>query len=212
MMALDDASTNPTLLKAVADWRNHRAWADFCNRYDPLLRRWCRGFDLDADSMDEVCQRVWTEVADRMRTFRYDPGRTFRGWLRRVCRCRVIDLLRERQADQLLMLDDREDESWLAELGAAITAANSDPDGEAAAPLQALLRCEAEKVQAAVRQRVLPRTWDAFWLVAISDWTIERTAKTLEMTHTAVYAAAERVARMLREEGKRLSERWPAAD
>ncbi len=29
------------------------------------------------------------------------------------------------------------------------------------------------------------------------------------MTHTAVYAARERVARMLRDEGKRVSDRWP---
>jgi len=63
-----------------------------------------------------------------------------------------------------------------------------------------------------VRQRIQPRTWDAFWLVAVGDWTIERTATTLGMTHTAVYAATERVARMLREEGKRRIERWPAAD
>jgi len=79
MRLLEDNSTSPTLLKEVADWRNHPAWITFRDRYDPLLRRWCRGLGLDADTMDEVCQRVWTELADRMRTFRYDPSRTFRG-------------------------------------------------------------------------------------------------------------------------------------
>ena len=69
---------------------------------------------------------------------------------------------------------------------------------------------EAEKVQAAVRAKVKPWTWEAFWLVAVCDWTVERTAKALGMTHTAVYAARERVARMLCDEGKRVSDRWAA--
>ncbi len=63
---------------------------------------------------------------------------------------------------------------------------------------------EAEEVQALVRARVKPQTWDAFWLVVVYDWTVERTAKSLGMTHTAVYGARERVARMLCDEGKRL--------
>ena len=61
-----------------------------------------------------------------------------------------------------------------------------------------------------MRAKVKPRTWDAFWLVAVCDWTVERTAKALGMTHTAVYAARERVARMLCDEGKRVSDRWAA--
>ena len=73
MRLLEDNSTNSTLLKEVADWRNHRAWVTFCTRYDPLLQHWCLGFDLDTDSMDEVCRalvldpqdaRAGNEVAD----------------------------------------------------------------------------------------------------------------------------------------------------
>jgi len=210
MKLFNDSSTNPTLLREVADWQNHPAWVTFRNRYDPLLRRWCRGFGLDADSVDEVCQRVWTELADRMTTFRYDPSRTFRGWLRRVCRCRVIDLLRERRADCLLSLDDRDDGPCAAAHEAAIDPAEADQDEGVFDPLQLFLRSEGEKVQAAVRRKVNHRTWDAFWLVAVCDWTVERTANTLGMTHTAVYAARQRVARMLRVEGMRVSDHWPA--
>ena len=76
--------------------------------------------------------------------------------------------------------------------------------------LRLFLLGEAEKVQGAVRAKVKPHTWDAFWLVAVCDWTVERTAKALGMTHTAVYAARERVARMLRDEGKCVSDRWAA--
>ncbi len=110
MRLVDDGSTSPTLLSEVADWQDHPAWVSFRGRYDPLLRRWCRGYGLDEDSIDEVCQRIWIELADRMRTFHYDPNRTFRGWLRRVCESRVLDFLRQRQAVCLLSLDDRDGE------------------------------------------------------------------------------------------------------
>ncbi len=66
---------------------------------------------------------------------------------------------------------------------------------------------EAEKVQAMVRAKVKPSTWDAFWLIAVCDRTVEQTAKDLGMTHTAVYAARERVARKLCDEGNRVTNR-----
>src|SRR5262245_730063 len=59
MTRVDERSTSPTLLSEVSDWRNDRAWVSFHDRYDPLLRRWCRVRGLDEDSVDEVCQRIW---------------------------------------------------------------------------------------------------------------------------------------------------------
>ena len=79
-------------------------------------------------------------------------------------------------------------------------------DGWSVAPI--FLLEEAEKVQAVVKAKVKPSTWDAFWLVAVSDWTIDRTAKALGMTRIAVYAATQRVSRMLRNEGLRRSDSW----
>jgi RNA polymerase sigma factor (sigma-70 family) len=208
MKLLEDVSTSPTLLSEVRDWGNYPAWVAFRDRYDPLLRRWCRGFGLDADSIDEACQRIWTELADRMRTFRYDPNRTFRGWLRCVCRCRVIDLLRERRADHAVSLDDRDDERSIDDRGTDFTIVEMEHGQVDTDPVHLFLRSEAEQVQAAVRRRIQPRTWDAFWLVAVSDWTIDQTAKALGMTRIAVYAATQRVSQMLREEGLRRSNRW----
>ncbi len=210
MRHVDGGSTSPTLLSEVSDWQDHPAWVSFRDRYDPLLRRWCHGYGLDDDSIDEVCQRIWIELADRMRTFHYDPNRTFRGWLRRVCESRVVDFLRQRQAVCLLSLDDRDGEPEAGVCETTIDSAETDHGEEAADPLRLFLLGEAEKVQAAVRAKVKPWTWDAFWLVAVCDWTVERTAQALGMTHTAVYAARERVARMLCDEGQRESDRWAA--
>jgi RNA polymerase sigma factor (sigma-70 family) len=209
MGLIADGSTSPTLLRDVSDWHDHPAWVTFRDRYDPHLRRWCRGYGLDEDAVDEVCQRIWIELAHRMRTFHYDPKGTFRGWLRRVCDARVIDFLRRRHADCLPSLDARDGEARAGPHEASIDPSERDDEG-AADPFRRFLLDEAEKVQAAVRAKVKPWTWDAFWLVAVRDWTVERTAKALGMTHTAVYAASERVARMLCDEGKRVLDRWAA--
>jgi len=135
-----------------------------------------------------------------MKTFEYDPERTFRGWLRRLCESRVVDFLRQRQAAALLGLDERVADSAVAPSPSAMGPEGTD-DG-----VHLFLVEEGAKVQAAVRARVKPHTWDAFWLVAICDWTVERTAKDLGMSQAPVYAARERVARMLRDEGKGVSD------
>jgi RNA polymerase sigma factor (sigma-70 family) len=207
---VDEGSTSPTLLREVSNWHNHSAWLRFRSRYDPLLRKWCRGYSLDDDSIDEVCQRLWIELAGRMRTFRYDPNGTFRGWLRQVCRSRVLDYLRRRRASALLGLDERDDEQAMVDRRFAIDSAETDQSDDEPDPLRLFLLGEAEKVQATVRAKVQPRTWDVFWLVSVRDWTVEQTAHSLGMTHAAVYEATKRVARMLCDEGERVSSRWPA--
>ena len=126
MRLVADDATSPTLLCEVSDWQDHPAWVTFRGRYDPLLRLWCRGYGLDEDSVDEVCQRIWIELADRMRTFQYDPNRTFRGWLRRVCDSRVIDFLRQRQTVSFLSLSDRDGEREAATGAASIDLGEDD--------------------------------------------------------------------------------------
>ena len=199
-----------TLLSEVADWQNHPAWVSFRGTYDPLLVRWCRGYGLDEDSIDEVCQRIWIELADRMKTFEYDPNRTFRGWLRRLCESRVLNFLRQRQAVYVCSAStnemvERRKHARVAARWTCDRIRRGSTDR-----LHLFLLDAGERVQAAVRAKVKPATWDAFWLVAVCDWSVERTAKSLGMTHIAVYAARERVARMLCDEGKRVSDGWAA--
>jgi RNA polymerase sigma factor (sigma-70 family) len=211
---VDDGSTSPTLLKEVADWGDHPAWVRFRDTYDPYLRAWCRGYGLDADALDEIRQRIWIELARRMRTFEYDPGGSFRGWLRRLCESRVKNFLHERRDARILSLDDREGEPAAGRRGTACEPAEID-DGEGdqdseerSDPARLLILGAGEQVQAAVRARVKPHNWEAFWLVAVCDWSVEQTAGALGMSRVAVYAARKRVAGMLRDEGRRVSDRW----
>jgi DNA-directed RNA polymerase specialized sigma24 family protein len=177
-----------------------------------LLRRRCRRYGLDDDAIGEVCQLTWIELAERMRSFCYDPNGSFRGLLGQLCHWRALDFLRRQRADPLVSLDDRDVELEADEPLTAIDSAEAAEGDAIAGRFGLLVLEEAEKVQAAVRARVSPRTWDAFWSVAIQGWTVEATAKALAMTHTAVYAARARVARMLGDEGKRVLDRRPGGN
>ncbi len=196
----DGGKTSPNLLDRVRDWGDHPAWADFYERYDPLLRRWCGRFSPDADTTDEICQRIWVELMARMRTFRYDPSRGFRKWLWRLLRSRAIDLLRQRRMTQVASYEDV-GPSVLSPRPPARDPAEGDESEEPGASL--VLVHQAEEAQAAVRGRVDPETWRAYWIVAIEDRPIREAAESLGKSYTAIYNGYKRVDRMLRAEGER---------
>jgi len=198
MIRYDAGTTNPTLLNRLGDWRDHEAWIDFVTRYDPVIRSSSRQYRLDAESTEELCQRVWIDLARRMRTFRYDPGKTFRGWLRRLCQSRAIDLLRNKKAIRVESLEDQPAGSLWEDACAGI-----EVDECAALERPALLR-QAEEVQTGVRRRVDGRTWQVFWNIAILGQSVREASEAAGISYYAAFAAQKRVGRMLRDEGQRL--------
>jgi RNA polymerase sigma-70 factor (ECF subfamily) len=198
MVRYDAGTTNPTLLSRLCDWRDQEAWVDFVIRYDPLIRLTCQQYRLSDENADELCQRIWIDLARRMRDFRYDPGKTFRGWLRRLCQSRAIDLLRKKNADDVLFLEDQPLESLIQE---ALTEFDAEEGAASDRPL--LLRL-AEEVQESVRRRVDGRTWRVFWEIAVAGQSVREASKAAGISYYAAFAAQKRVRRMLREEGQRL--------
>ena len=206
MIRYDAGTTNPTLLNRLCDWRDHEAWVDFVTRYDPVIRSSCHRFGFDAETTEELCQRIWIDLARRMRSLRYDPGRTFRGWLCRLCQSRAIDLLRKKKADAVLSLEDQPAASLVHY---AYAGSDAEEGGASERPL--LLRL-AEEVQDGVRRRVEERTWQVFWNIAVEGQSIREASEAAGITYYAAFAAQKRVRRMLREEGQRLLVDRPARD
>jgi RNA polymerase sigma-70 factor (ECF subfamily) len=198
MVCGDSGTTNPTLLNRLGDWHDHEAWRDFVTRYDPVIRRYTRRYRLDAESTEELCQRIWIELARRMRTYRCDPGKTFRGWLCRLCQSRAIDLLRQKKASAVERLEEQP-----VAASAHDTFAEIEVDDCAVQDRSRLLR-QAREVQDAVRRRVSERTWQVFWDIAVEGHTVRDTSAALGISYYAAFAARKRVGRMLREEGQRL--------
>lgn len=199
MAASSVGSTDPELLRRVARLWDDPAWREFFERYAPFVRDRCSVHGLDPVSVDELCQRIWVELAQRMPVFQYDPGRSFRGWLRRLCRHRAIDLYRERQNHHVDSLDDG------ALAGGLWTTEDGEEwaeDGELPTGRLRLLR-EAIAVQEDVRRQVKPVRWESFWRVVIEDQSVSDVAASLGLKYATVYAGVNHVAELLRAEGRR---------
>jgi RNA polymerase sigma factor (sigma-70 family) len=194
--------TSPTLLGRAADWRDDDAWREFFARYAPYIRSWCREYRLDEDLAGEVSQHFWMELADKMRSFRYDPSRRFRGWLRRSFHWRVVDAIRERSREGPVV-HSLDDPSFVDGESTFLAFASRGEEDDEPSLGQLRLLDLAEEVQAAVRERIHAQSWQAFWQISIEGRTTRQTADALNMTFAAAHAAHKRVLDRLAEEGDR---------
>src|SRR5256714_7437498 len=93
--AEDSLLTRRTLLSRLRNLDDAESWRTFFNLYWRLLYNVARKSGLDDSSAQEIVQDTVIAVARKMPEFRYDPARgTFRQWLLRITRRRIIDHLR----------------------------------------------------------------------------------------------------------------------
>ena len=80
-----DVDTSITLMmrlrQAPADLQ---AWDEFVRRYQPMIRDWCLRWGSRPEDAEDVAQEVLLKLLAAMKTFEYDPGRSFRAWLKTV--------------------------------------------------------------------------------------------------------------------------------
>jgi RNA polymerase sigma factor (sigma-70 family) len=189
--------TSPTLLARVGqEPSDQAAWEAFVARYGPKIRGWCRQRGLQPADAEDVVQDVLMRLARALKTFRYDPSRTFRGWLRQVTQHALADYFAERKRrpgagvgnDQVL----------------AVLETVQARDDLLAYLEQEFAREVVGRACAVVRERVEPQTWEAFRLAACEGRAGEEVAAMLGMNVTAVFKAKSRILGFIREEVARL--------
>jgi RNA polymerase sigma-70 factor (ECF subfamily) len=190
--SVSESGTHASLLgRLVADPKDAAAWSEFVRRYSPNLLQWCRHWRLQESDAQDVTQDVLLRVARQMETFRYDPTRSFRGWLKAVTHnawCDWLDAQSKpgrgsgdsRVLGQLATVEARQD---------LVTRLEEEFDRE-------LL--EAATVR--VRLRVEPHVWDAFRLMTYEGLSGAETAERLKINIGAAFVAKSRVQAMLKAE------------
>jgi RNA polymerase sigma-70 factor (ECF subfamily) len=195
---MDDSPsrTSPTLLGLLRQGpADQAAWTRFVDLYGPRVQGWCRAWGLQEADAQDVTQDVLLKLADKMRSFAYDPSRSFRGWLRTLTRHACSDFLDSRRrpgqgtgdSAVLGLLDSMEARQDL------IRSLEEAFDQELLA--EAMRR---------VQQRVAGHTWEAFRLTALEGHSGAEAARRLGLTVARVYVARSDVQRMLREVVRRL--------
>lgn len=172
-------------------------WQRFLELYTPAILAWCRNYGLQEADAQDVTQEVLLRIARCLPKLEYDPRQTFRGWLRTIvhrCWCdwhetvkpglvgsgntNILNLLQELPAREELVLR-----------------------------LQAQYDQELlEEAMARVRQRIEPRTWQAFELLAFGHQSGVEAARQTGLKVASTFAARSKVTRMLRDELGRLRE------
>src|ERR1043165_4688101 len=91
----DSLLTRRTLLSRLRNLDDQESWRTFFDLYWRLLYNVARRSGLDDAGAQEIVQDTVIAVARNMPEFCYDPARgTFRQWLLRIMRRRIIDHLR----------------------------------------------------------------------------------------------------------------------
>ena len=171
------------------------AWDDFVRIYGAPVHRWCRKHGLQSADAADVAQEVLVRFWRQSSRFRYEPGATFRGYLRRIVDGAVAD--------------------WYAQQRQSPSAARHAGTLKHLARLPARLDLTARLEEAFdtelltlamrdVRERVQPHTWRAFHRQVFDQCPGVDVAAELGVEVNVVYVARHKVTRMIREAVKRL--------
>ena len=87
-------STSSSLLLRLRRPGEQAAWQRFIDLYSPLLYFWACRMGLDVQDAADLVQDVFVALVQKMPQFQYDPGKSFRAWLRTVAENRWRDALR----------------------------------------------------------------------------------------------------------------------
>jgi RNA polymerase sigma factor (sigma-70 family) len=184
--------TDLHLLDRLRDPEDTDAWGEFYRRYGRRIRLWCLRWGLQEVDADDLRQQILLKLLHKMKSFVYDPGRSFLAWLETLSRHTVYDFVRRRArtvkgAETVRVLDQIEARE------------DSARRREEQFDLELL-----ETACMRVRRRVAPSTCYAFVAVAIEGQPPAEVASRTGLSVNQTYVAKRRVLMMLKNEVRSL--------
>jgi RNA polymerase sigma factor (sigma-70 family) len=201
-------ATRATLLCRLKDLGDQASWQEFFDAYWRLIYDVGLKAGLTEPEAQDAVQETIITAAKHLPAFRYDPKVcSFKTWLLRLARWRIIDQLRKRlpigQAIEAAAEDD-----------ATATAVLDRLTGGFAPDLEQIWREEWEKLVLAAaidrtRQQVRPEQFQIFDLYAVKGMPASQVASLLGVSLARVYLAKHRVATVVRAELRRQEQAMP---
>jgi len=196
----DELPTRASLLTRLGRTEDDASWREFFERYWRLIYQAALREGLsDADAQD-VVQEVVLQVSRQIGSFRYDPKRSFKGWLLRTTHWKVMDVHRRRSRSGVIEPAD----------------AGSAGEGtleSGVVPPELEARWEAEWEQslahsaiASLRQTVSAEHFQIYDLLVLQGRPAGEVASVLGVNIASVYVVKHRLGKMLRAEIERLKE------
>lgn len=187
--------TRNSLLLRLTDRRDVEAWEEFVSIYEPVVYRLARARGLQEADAKDVVQEVLLAISKAIEYWQPDPEKgRFRDWLYRIARNLIVNHLTRRATRAS---SPGGTDIW------QLFNSQQDPLVEPCPLTQSyeleyrreLFRYAADQV----KQRVRPKTWQAFQLLSIDQVPLAQVAAQLQMSEGAVLVAKCRVLSRLRE-------------
>ncbi|HKI31634.1 MAG TPA: sigma-70 family RNA polymerase sigma factor [Gemmataceae bacterium] len=192
----DNDAAEPTSWSLIRRVQAHDqfAWGRFVDLYSPLIYSWSRRAGTPAADAADVSQEVFLAVTQAVAGFRHDPERgTFRGWLRTITENKAREFAR-RRAGEVRAAGGNDARKCFLEVAAK--PAGEPGETEDAREVASLYRRALEMV----RGEFEPKTWTAFWRVAVDGVRSKDVVADLGVKVSVVYVARSRILARLREE------------
>lgn len=180
-------TTQISLLERLRGPEDSEAWPRFVRLYTPLLFYWARRTGLKQEDAADLVQEVLTVLVQKLPTFQYEPGKSFRRWLHTI----TLNMWRERGRRKPLPRTGPDDPG----LSDVALAPEDEPFDEVEYRNQ-LVRQALEIMQVEFE----PATWQACWESVVSGRPAAEIAAGLGVSVDVVYGAKSRVLRRLRQE------------
>lgn len=195
----DAPETRQSLLLRLRDARDHRAWTEFLEIYEPLVYRLARrnGFQ-DADAR-ELTQEVLVAVSNAIENWDPDPAKgSFRGWLFRIARNLMINFLAKQKRHPQGSGD--------SDFNRLLSEQPADNEQESAYFDHEYRRQTFRWAAEQLRSEFQVNTWQAFWRTCVEGEPVKDVANELQMSPGSIYVARSRVMAKLRTKIERLGE------
>src|SRR5438132_13124144 len=194
----DSIATRASLLGRLKDREDQASWQEFFDTYWQLIYRVAKKAGLTDAEAQDIVQETVIAMANKLPGFIYDPKVcSFKTWMLRLTRWRIIDTLRKRLPQSAPAADSN---------GTATSALDRIPD-ESSLKLEAVWDDEWEKslLSAALQQvkpLLKPEHYQIFDLYALRQLPVSQVAEIMGISAARVYLVKHRVAAKIRNEIK----------
>ena len=194
--------TRATLLARLGNLQDQASWQECFDIYWKLIYGVARQAGMADVEAQDVVQETMVSAARHMPTFKYDPAiGSFKGWLLKMTRWRILDQLRKRGPTQAHRRTFSEKATGTDTIENVVDPASQQLDKLWEAEWErTLLEAAIDKV----KRRVDPEKYQIFDFYVNKEWKAEKVAATFGVPVDQVYLAKHRITEMIKEEVRRL--------
>ncbi len=186
-----DTVTSATLLEAIKDRQDGKAWGRFISRYRPMIVSFAIKLGMDNSDAEDVGQETLLGFLDKYQNGQFSKAKgKLRSWLFGIAQRKAIDI--ERKKMKQLVIEDKTGTT-------GIMLRLESPDEVKELWEEEWQRSVLRACMEEVAREVSPQTLAAFDRYVLRRWPVERVAQRLEISINAVYIAKNRVLSLIRQ-------------